>query len=72
MNELKQVWNDMRIRYQKRYVEYLNKYNNYKNMDDHGHAMECSYMLIDFFGLTPKEVEEVEMNGGFTNNDIDV
>ena len=33
--------------------------------------MEMSYVLIEVFGLTSKQVEEVEKNGGLTDADIE-
>lgn len=34
--------------------------------------MEMSYVLIEVFGLTGKQVEEVERNNGFTDEDMEV
>lgn len=41
------------------------------NTDNHGALLEMSYVLITVFGLTDKQVKEVERNDGFTNVDID-
>ena len=40
------------------------------NTDNHGALMEISYALIEVFGLTSKQVQEVEKNGGLTDIDI--
>ena len=40
------------------------------NTDNHGVLLEMSYVLITVFGLTDKQVLEVERNNGFTNVDI--
>lgn len=52
-----------RMVYQSRYVRYLKKYDeNNADMDSHGHAMECSHILINVFGLTDNEVRQLEKN----------
>ena len=42
------------------------------NTDNHGALMEMSYVLIEVFGLTSKQVDEVERNNGFTDEDMEV
>lgn len=79
MNEIKFAWEKTRIEYQKRYYAHLKsleeKENNGANKASveysRGHLLEASYALINIFGLTDKEIRELETNGGFTNDDID-
>lgn len=79
MNEIKFAWEKTRIEYQKRYYAHLKsleeKENNGSNKASveysRGHLLEASYALINIFGLTDKEIRELEKNGGFTNDDID-
>lgn len=33
--------------------------------------IEMSYVLISVFGLTSKQVEEIEKNDGLTNKDLE-
>ena len=44
---------------------------NKSNADYHGAMSEMRYVLINVFGLTNKQVLEVEKNGGLTNADIE-
>ena len=53
---------ECRLKYQARYASYLRKYTETGDMDAHGHAMECSYVLIEIFGLTDEEVRQLEKN----------
>lgn len=58
-------------RYQNRYYGACKKLKTGEtNTDNHGAMLEMSYVLISIFGLSPKEVDEVEKNGGFTNKDL--
>ena len=40
------------------------------NTDSHGALLEMSYVLITVFGLTNKQVQEIERNDGFTDADV--
>lgn len=40
------------------------------NTDNHGALLEMSYVLIEVFGLTDKQVQEIERNDGLTNADL--
>lgn len=61
-----------RLEYQKRYYNHYTRYiENKEDKENHGAMLEASYVLINFFGLTSKEVEEIEYNGGFTNDEVD-
>ena len=72
MTKVQSAWEDMRICYQNRYARMCKKVTkNESNTDNHGALLEMSYVLIEVFGLTPKEVDEVEKNGGLTNMDIE-
>lgn len=69
---IKEAWDSERIKYQQRYYNYYKEYlENINNYDVRGHMLECSYVLISIFGLTDKQVIQVEKNGGFTNEDLD-
>lgn len=71
MSNIVEEWNNTRIRYQNRYYGACKKLKTGEtNTDNHGAMLEMSYVLISIFGLSPKEIEEVEKNGGFTNKDL--
>lgn len=71
MSNIVEEWNNTRIRYQNRYYGACKKLKTGEtNTDNHGAMLEMSYVLISIFGLSPKEVDEVEKNGGFTNKDL--
>lgn len=72
MTKVQSAWEDMRIAYQNRYAKMCQKVReNEFNTDNHGALLEMSYVLHEVFGLTDKQVEEVERNGGLTNADIE-
>ena len=74
MSNITKAWQDARICYQQRYVSYARKYKeNELDKDSLGHLHECSYVLIEIFGLTPKQVEELEENDfmGLTHADLE-
>ena len=79
MNDIKLAWEKTRIEYQMRYFAHLRalkgKENDGSNKSSveysRGHLLEASYALINIFGLTDKEVLEIEQNGGFTNADLE-
>ena len=55
------AWNEERIRYQIRYAKSCAEYHKYpENLDSKGHMHEQSWVLINVFGLSAKQVEEVE------------
>ena len=57
--------------YQIRYARMCKKVKeDESNTDNHGALLEMSYVLITVFGLTAKQVQEVERNGGLTDDDI--
>lgn len=67
------IWNAERINYQRRYANMCVKYDDNPNDQNNNGAMnEASYVLINVFGLTPKQVREVEKSQGFTNADLDI
>lgn len=71
MSNIVEEWNNARIRYQNRYYGACKKLKTGEtNTDNHGAMLEMSYVLISIFGLSPKEVDEVEKNSGFTNKDL--
>lgn len=71
MTKVQNAWGKMRIAYQIRYARMRKKVKeNEFNTDNHGALMEMSYVLIEVFGLTSKQVQEVEKNGGLTDIDI--
>ena len=72
MTIVQNAWENMRIAYQIRYSRMYKKLKeNEFNTDNHGALMEMSYVLIEVFGLTSKQVEEIEKNGGLTDADIE-
>ena len=71
MTKVQNAWGKMRIAYQIRYARMCKKVKeNEFNTDNHGALMEMSYVLIEVFGLTSKQVQEVEKNGGLIDIDI--
>lgn len=71
MNVVQEEWEKMKINYQIRYARmYKRVKKNETNTDNHGALLEMSYVLITVFGLTKKQVLEIERNDGLTNADI--
>ena len=71
MSNIKETWENECRAYQQRYVIYLKRWHDYRSQYDLGHANECSYVLITIFGLTDKQIKELEHNySGFTNDDL--
>lgn len=74
MNKIQNTWNEMRLSYQNRYIDYIKNYNRDKsNKENLGHLLECSYVLIEVFGLTSKQVTELEKCDylGLTDDDFE-
>ena len=72
MNAVQEEWEKMRIAYQIRYARMYKKVrDNEFNTDNHGALLEMSYVLIEVFGLTNKQVQEIKRNDGLTNADIE-
>lgn len=71
MNKVQEEWEKMRIAYQCRYAKIYKKAKDEFNTDDHGMLIEMSYVLINVFGITSKQVEEIEKNDGLTNEDLE-
>ena len=72
MNAVQEEWEKMRIAYQLRYARMYKKVKeNEINTDNHGALLEMSYVLITIFGLTKKQVKQVERNDGLTDEDIE-
>lgn len=72
MTKVQNAWEDMRIAYQSRYAQMCKKVNaNESNTDNHGAMLEMSYVLITVFGLTDKQVMEVEKHDGLTDADME-
>lgn len=71
MTKVQSAWEDMRISYQNRYAKMCNKVEeNELNTDNHGALLEMSYVLHEIFGLTDKQVDQVEKNYGLTDEDV--
>lgn len=71
MNAIQQEWEKMRIAYQIRYARMCKKVKEDEpNTDNHRVMLEMSYVLITVFGLTDKQVQEIERNGGLTDQDL--
>lgn len=72
MNAVQEEWKKMRIAYQIRYARMCKKVKeDESNTDNHGALLEMSYVLITVFGLTDKQVQEIERNDGLTNADLE-
>lgn len=72
MNAVQEEWKKMRIAYQIRYAKMYKKVtDNEFNTDNHGALLEMSYVLIAVFGLTDKQVREIERNDGLMNADLE-
>lgn len=71
MSNITKTWEKARIDYQQRYVTWLKRWHDYHNEDDRGHANECRYVLINIFGLTDRQIREIEHDYiGLTDDDI--
>lgn len=68
-NELEKA----RLQYQKRYADYAKTYSETGEKTALGHMHECSYVLINFFGLSGKEIEQLEQNHflGLSERDLE-
>jgi hypothetical protein len=72
MNKVQEEWEKMRIAYQIRYARMCKKVKEVEsNTDNHGALLEMSYVLITVFGITQKQVQEIERNGGLTDADME-
>lgn len=82
MCKIKNAWTQQRLEYQLRYSKRCEKYEDimnhkYQNIAEsykdecEGVMHEMSWVLISIFGLTSKEVSEVEKNKGLTNADYE-
>ena len=74
MSGIKNAWDKERLRYQKRYADYAKKYQEQEeNAELRGHLQECSHVLIRVFGLTPRQLDELEKYQycGLTSSDLD-
>lgn len=70
-----------RMDYQHRYIKWCDELDrNIKTYGENspqaeyirGHANEASFTLISIFGLTDKEIREIEKNRGYTNADLEL
>ena len=64
MNEIFKIWDEKRIKYQLRYAM------QYAKGDNNDVLNEMSFVLTNIFGLTVRQIIEIEQNGGFTNDDL--
>jgi len=72
MNKVQEEWEKMRIAYQIRYARMCKKVKeDESNTDNHGALLEMSYVLITVFGITQKQVQEIERNDGLTDADME-
>lgn len=71
MTQVQQEWENMRLNYQSRYSRMYKRCKVKPDAEYHGAMLEMSYVLINVFGLTSKQVEEVEKNSGLTDADIE-
>ena len=66
MGYITEAWEKQKEEYAERYFEYIKRWKeegSVRNSDTHGHAMECSYVLINLFGCTCAEVDLIEKYG---------
>lgn len=72
MHKVQEEWEKMRITYQIRYARMCKKVKeDESNTDNHGALLEMSYVLITVFGITQKQVQEIERNDGLTDADME-
>ncbi len=78
MSDIKDVWETERLKYQHRYSEACERFKmsqekatEFSQGKAQGAMLEMSWVLIGIFGLSAKQVDEVERNKGFTNADFD-
>ena len=69
MSNITETWVKVRLEYQQRYVMWLKMWNDYHCKDYRGHVNECSYVLINIFGLTYKQISELEHDYSCLTND---
>lgn len=71
MSKIKEAWDNEKICYQSRYYRNWKKVTESQNYGgtDHGAMLEMSFVLHEVFGLTDKEIEQVERNRGLTDSD---
>lgn len=69
-SNLVNAWTTERINYQERYADLFLKNKRYpEDQECKGAMHEARYVLISIFGLTEKQVSEVEKNLGITDSD---
>lgn len=71
MSKVVDAWENARLEYQRRYVEHLKEHSETKSEYARGHLNECSYVLINVFGVTSKQIKEIERNFGLTDVDFE-
>ena len=79
MNQEYKSNNKNRLDYQQRYVKVSERY--YKSLSEpfnefsqgrfKGKVLEMQWVLRNIFGLSERQIYEVERNQGFTNDDIE-
>lgn len=77
MSNIKNIWESERIKYQFRYAEACKRFKESREKDFtefsqgqyKGAMLEGAWVLINIFGLSGKQVGEVERNEGFTDAD---
>ncbi len=80
MSIILDAWERQRLAYQRRYIEACVKLKESLNRNwgeasqerCMGATSEMSWVLCNIFGLSSKQVEEVERNAGFTDADLDL
>lgn len=78
MSNIKDIWGTERLKYQQRYYESYKRFQMSMEKDFtefskgqyKGAMLERSWVLINIFGLSKEQVEEVERNKGFTDEDL--
>lgn len=60
------TWEAQKQQYCERFCDYMKKWKeegSITNSDTHGHAMECSYVLINIFGYSNTDIDQLERYG---------
>lgn len=76
MNRIQEEWEKMRIAYQQRYIKFMKdsmneEFSKMARDNARGHMLECCYVLISIYGLTDRQMRELEENYcGLTHFDI--
>lgn len=68
-NSITEIWAHERDSYKDRYILWMKDWKRTGNESSRGHVNECSYVLIEIFGLTSKEVQELDRLAAIISKD---